>query len=51
MDLLGLRSGEPKHVDDTHDALVCAVVSGDAESAGQAARIEPGTTLTRLRTA
>ncbi|MET8402845.1 hypothetical protein [Streptomyces sp900116325] len=48
VDLLGLRSGEPNHVDDTHDALVRAVVSGDAESA---ARIEPETTLTRLRTA
>ncbi|MET7525418.1 hypothetical protein [Streptomyces sp900116325] len=49
MDLLGLRSGEPNHGDDTHDVLVRAVVSGDAEC--RAARTEPETTLSRLRTA
>ncbi|SCZ07607.1 hypothetical protein SAMN02745898_108218 [Streptomyces sp. 136MFCol5.1] len=51
IDLLGLRSGEPNHGDDTHDALVRAVAAGDAEAAGRAARTEPETTPTRLRTA
>lgn len=51
VNLLGLRSGEPNHGDDTHDALVRAVVSGDVESAGRAARTELETMLTRLRTA
>ncbi|MFB6709342.1 FadR/GntR family transcriptional regulator [Streptomyces sp. NPDC056333] len=51
VDLLGLRAGEPNHGDDTHDALVRAVVSGDAESAGRAAQTELETTLTRLRAA
>lgn len=51
MDLFGLRSGEPNHGDDTHDALVRVVVSGEAESAGRAARTELETTPTRLRTA
>ncbi|MER5682307.1 hypothetical protein [Streptomyces sp. NPDC002205] len=37
--------------DDTHDALVSAVVAGDAEPAGRAARAELETTPTRLRTA
>lgn len=51
VDLLGLRSGEPNHGDDTHDALVRAVVAGDAESAGRAARTELERTLARLREA
>ncbi|MDX3769352.1 hypothetical protein OG963_28690 [Streptomyces sp. NBC_01707] len=51
IDLLGLRSGEPNHGDDTHDAPVRAVAAGDAEAAGRAARTEPETTPTRLRTA
>ncbi|MFE1403805.1 FadR/GntR family transcriptional regulator [Streptomyces sp. NPDC058770] len=51
VDLLGLRREDPDHGDATHDALVRAVVAGDAESAGRAAQAELEATLARLRTA
>ncbi|OKJ41602.1 FadR/GntR family transcriptional regulator [Streptomyces sp. CB01580] len=51
VDLLGLRREDPDHGDATHDALVRAVVAGDAESAGRAAQAELEATLARLRSA
>ncbi|WP_392670716.1 FadR/GntR family transcriptional regulator [Streptomyces sp. LN785] len=49
VDLLGLRTGEPDHGDSAHDALVRAVVAGDAEAAGRAARTELEATMAGLR--
>ncbi|MFB7916631.1 FadR/GntR family transcriptional regulator [Streptomyces sp. NPDC056061] len=49
--LLALRNDDPNHGDAVHDALVRAVVAGDAESAGRAVRSELEATLARLRSA
>ncbi|WP_443051205.1 FadR/GntR family transcriptional regulator [Streptomyces sp. JV185] len=49
VELLGLRREDPGHGDAAHDALVRAVVAGDAESAGRAAQAELEATLARLR--
>ncbi|MEV8454961.1 FCD domain-containing protein [Streptomyces sp. NPDC052095] len=51
VELFGLRSADPDHGDATHDALVRAVVAGDAEAAGRAAQTELESTLARLREA
>ncbi|MFI5770032.1 FadR/GntR family transcriptional regulator [Streptomyces sp. NPDC051658] len=51
VELFGLRREDPDHGDATHDALVRAVVAGDAESAGRAAQAELESTLARLRAA
>lgn len=51
VELLGLRRDDPDHGDATHRALVTAVVAGDAESAGRAARAELEQTLAHLRKA
>ncbi|MFJ1834710.1 FadR/GntR family transcriptional regulator [Streptomyces sp. NPDC088175] len=51
VELFGLRREGPDHGDATHDALVRAVVAGDAESAGRAAQTELESTLARLRAA
>ncbi|WP_335941432.1 FadR/GntR family transcriptional regulator [Streptomyces sp. PTD5-9] len=51
VELLGLRREDPAHGDHAHDALVRAVVAGDAESAGRAAEAELEATLARLRAA
>ncbi|MEU9317968.1 FCD domain-containing protein [Streptomyces sp. NPDC048295] len=49
VELLGLRREDPGHGDAAHDALVRAVVAGDAESAGRVAQAELEATLARLR--
>ncbi|MFF3951763.1 FadR/GntR family transcriptional regulator [Streptomyces sp. NPDC001890] len=51
VELVGLRREDPDHGDAAHDALVRAVVAGDAESAGRAVRTELESTLARLRQA
>ncbi|MFD7066898.1 FadR/GntR family transcriptional regulator [Streptomyces sp. NPDC059913] len=51
VELFGLRREDPGHGDATHDALVRAVVAGDAEAAGRAAQTELESTLARLREA
>ncbi|GAA2467977.1 FadR/GntR family transcriptional regulator [Streptomyces macrosporus] len=48
LDLLRLRSDDPNHGDDSHAALVDAVVRGDAEEAGRVLREELERTLARL---
>ncbi|MFJ5843564.1 FadR/GntR family transcriptional regulator [Streptomyces sp. NPDC092903] len=51
VELTGLRREDPHHGDAAHQALVTAVVAGDAEAAGRAAQAELEKTLARLRAA
>ncbi|MYY13462.1 FCD domain-containing protein [Streptomyces sp. SID4919] len=48
VELLDLRSDDPNHGDDSHSALVDAVVRGDAEAAGRTVRSELEQTLALL---
>ncbi|MFD5037063.1 FadR/GntR family transcriptional regulator [Streptomyces sp. NPDC058377] len=48
LELLGLRSGDPNHGDESHAALVDAVARGDADAAAHTLREELEQTLTRL---
>ncbi|WP_326677424.1 FadR/GntR family transcriptional regulator [Streptomyces sp. NBC_01237] len=49
VDLLDLRTAHPGHGEDTHAALVRAVVAGDAQEAARTARAELEATLGMLR--
>ncbi|MFB7244224.1 FadR/GntR family transcriptional regulator [Streptomyces populi] len=49
VELLDLRSGDPHHGDESHAALVDAVVAGDAEAAARVLRDELEQTLALLR--
>ncbi|MFJ4841552.1 FadR/GntR family transcriptional regulator [Streptomyces sp. NPDC088746] len=46
--LLGLRSGDPNHGDESHASLVDAVARGDGDAAGRTLREELEQTLARL---
>lgn len=48
LELLGLRSGDPNHGDDSHARLVDAVARGDGDAAGHTLREELEQTLSRL---
>ncbi|MCK7627734.1 FCD domain-containing protein [Streptomyces sp. RS10V-4] len=48
LDILGLRTHEPDHGDEAHAALVRAIESGDADTAGNTLQTELEETLARL---